>query len=86
MAKILIQSTKDPKRTRAVSARDAGILVKLGRWEYQTTALEGGPPRRRKRKPEPAPAAAPAEPQASPEPPAPEPPAAVPQPEAAPGE
>jgi hypothetical protein len=41
---VLIQAKGNPARTKTVPQRDAKILVRLGRWEYPTTALEAGPP------------------------------------------
>jgi hypothetical protein len=44
LAKVTIVSKKDPSRIRSVPERDAKILVRLGSWSYQTTALEAGRP------------------------------------------
>lgn len=45
MAKdVEVQSTTNPARKRMVSASDAKVLVRLGRWQYPTTAVEAGPP------------------------------------------
>lgn len=44
MPQVLIESKREPGKTKQVSERDAKTLVKLGRWQYATTALEGGPP------------------------------------------
>ena len=52
---VLIQAKGNPARTQTVSERDAKILVRLGRWEYQTTAIEAGPPPKRKRAAKPKP-------------------------------
>lgn len=45
----LVRSKTNPERTRMVSASEAKVLVRLGRWEYPTGALEAGPPKRRER-------------------------------------
>lgn len=73
---VVVRSTKDPQRTKTVSQRDARILVKLGRWQYETAALESGSPpkrqpRRRATKPAPEPAAQPESEPEGPTPPTP---------------
>lgn len=53
--KVQIRFKANPAKTKTVSERDAKILIGLGRWEYQTTAVESGPPARKKRQPKAAP-------------------------------
>lgn len=44
MPQVLIESKREPGRTKLVSERDAKTLVRIGHWQYATTALEGGRP------------------------------------------